>query len=275
MNAPTQPLPEGRKIPEATLYVNEDGQPRPVKTRELFAGNTAIVFALPGAFTPICSSQHLPRYEELVPVFREHGVDSVIWIAVNDSFVMAEWGRLQGISEVELYADGNGEFSTAMGMLLDDSGLGMGMRSRRYSMLVRDGVLEKMLVEPDEPGDPYKVSDADSMLGHVAPECSRPPRIAILTKPDCPWCAKAKERLREAHLRFEEVALEDATRARIVGALTGASSVPQVFADGNLIGGSEELETYLRKRTENGSGRHRAPPSGGRHAPDSRSERRQ
>lgn len=244
-----QPPAEGAPIPEAQLYIDDHGRSRGISTRELFAGKTMIVFALPGAFTPTCSSQHLPRYEELVPEFRKQGVDAVICVAVNDSFVMAEWGRNQGISEVGLYGDGNGSFSKAMGMLLDDSERGMGMRSRRYSMLVRDGRIEKMLAEADEPGDPYKVSDADTMLDHLAPKTARPPRIAILTKPGCPHCAEAKERLREANLRFDEVTLADSSRMRIVGALSGASTVPQVFVDGKLIGDSQGLDAYLRNRS--------------------------
>lgn len=237
---------EGQQIPDAPLWVIEQGKPRRIGAREYFAGKTVIVFALPGAFTPTCSSQHLPRYEELASTFRAHGVDSIVCIAVNDAYVMAEWGRMQGLKEVELVSDGNGDFGRAMDMLLDDSHMGMGARSRRYSMLVRNGRIEKMFIEPEEPGDPYKVSDADTMLDYLAPQAPRPQRIAVLTKPRCPYCAEAMQMLKEHGLRFDEIPLEDAARTRILGALTGASTAPQVFVDGRLIGGTEALKEFLK-----------------------------
>jgi peroxiredoxin len=138
---------------------------------ELFKGKRVVLFALPGAFTPTCSTSHLPRYEELHDQFKALGVDRIVCLSVNDAFVMYQWGKSQGADHVFLLPDGNGEFSRKMGMLVDKSNLGFGMRSWRYSMYVVDGEIEKMFVEPDFgdlcPTDPFEVSDADTMLAYL------------------------------------------------------------------------------------------------------------
>ena len=140
-------------------------------TQEVFGGKRVVVFALPGAFTPTCSSTHLPRYEELYDEIRAQGVDEIICLSVNDAFVMFQWGKAQGADRVFLLPDGNGEFTRKMGMLVDKSNLGFGMRSWRYSMVVNDGEIEKIFVEPDFgdncPTDPFEVSDADTMLAYL------------------------------------------------------------------------------------------------------------
>jgi thioredoxin-dependent peroxiredoxin len=140
-------------------------------TQEIFGGKRTIVFSLPGAFTPTCSTSHLPRYEELYDEFTALGVDQIICLSVNDAFVMYQWGKNMGASKVTLLPDGNGEFTRKMGMLVDKSNLGFGMRSWRYSMLVNDGVIEKMFVEPEYadncPTDPFEVSDADTMMAYL------------------------------------------------------------------------------------------------------------
>lgn len=142
-----------------------------LSTDEIFKGKRVVVFSLPGAFTPTCSTSHLPRYEELYDEFKSLGVDSVVCLSVNDAFVMYQWGKAQGAKNVFLLPDGNGEFSRKMGMLVDKSNLGFGMRSWRYSMVVNDGEIEKMFVEPDFadncPTDPFEVSDADTMLKYL------------------------------------------------------------------------------------------------------------
>ncbi|AFY36459.1 peroxiredoxin [Calothrix sp. PCC 7507] len=140
-------------------------------TQEIFAGKRVVVFSLPGAFTPTCSTSHLPRYEELYQDFKALGVDQVICISVNDAFVMFQWGKQQGAQNVFLLPDGNGEFTRKMGMLVDKSNLGFGLRSWRYSMVVNDGNIEKIFIEPgfDDncPTDPFEVSDADTMLAYL------------------------------------------------------------------------------------------------------------
>ena len=135
---------------------------------EIFAGKKIVLFALPGAFTPTCSTTHLPRYEELYDQFKALGVDQVVCLSVNDAFVMYQWGKAQGAKNVFLLPDGNGEFSRKMGMLVDKSNLGFGMRSWRYSMFVDNGEVVKVFAEPDFsdncPIDPFEVSDANTML---------------------------------------------------------------------------------------------------------------
>jgi peroxiredoxin len=158
---------EGKRVPDVSFRTREGDQWVDVKSGDLFNGRTVVVFALPGAFTPTCSSNHLPRFDELAAAIREHGVDEIVCLSVNDSFVMNAWAREQGVRNVRLIPDGNGAFSEAMGMLVDKSDLGFGKRSWRYSMLVRDGVIEKMFIEPNVPGDPYEVSDADTMLRYL------------------------------------------------------------------------------------------------------------
>lgn len=140
-------------------------------TEDIFAGKKVVVFSLPGAFTPTCSSNHLPRYEELYDEFKAQGVDEVICVSVNDAFVMFKWGREIGAKNVFLLPDGNAEFTRKMGMLVDKSNLGFGLRSWRYSMLVNDCKIEKIFVEPGYedncPTDPFEVSDADTMLAYL------------------------------------------------------------------------------------------------------------
>jgi peroxiredoxin len=138
---------------------------------EIFKGKKVVLFALPGAFTPTCSTSHLPRYEELYDEFKALGVDTIVCLSVNDAFVMYQWGKAQGAKNVFLLPDGNCEFTRGMKMLVDKSNLGFGLRSWRYSMYVEDGEIQKMFVEPgfedNCPTDPFEVSDADTMLAYL------------------------------------------------------------------------------------------------------------
>ncbi len=167
-------------VPQTTFQTrvrNEAiGDPNPFEWKELttddlFKAKKVVLFALPGAFTPTCSTSHLPRYEELYDKFRELGIDEVICLSVNDAFVMFQWGKGQGAENVFLLPDGNGEFTRKMGMLVDKANLGFGMRSWRYSMYVDDGRIEKSFVEEgfadNCPTDPFEVSDADTMLAYL------------------------------------------------------------------------------------------------------------
>ena len=140
-------------------------------TKELFGSKRVVVFALPGAFTPTCSSTHLPGYEKHYDDFKALDVDEVYCLSVNDAFVMFQWGKHQGVEKVKLLPDGNGEFTRKMGMLVEKTNLGFGMRSWRYSMVVDNEQVEKMFVEPglsdDCPTDPFEASDADTMLAYL------------------------------------------------------------------------------------------------------------
>ncbi|HKK50776.1 MAG TPA: peroxiredoxin [Myxococcota bacterium] len=158
-----------------------------VTSDEIFGGKRVIVFALPGAFTPTCSSTHLPRYEELYGEFKAEGIDDIYCLSVNDAFVMFQWAKQIGADKVKMLPDGNAEFTRKMGMLVGKDNLGFGMRSWRYAMVVNDGEIEQVFVEPDFgdncPTDPFEVSDADTVLawlrGQKAPE-KKPERNAFV-----------------------------------------------------------------------------------------------
>ncbi len=152
------------------------GGPNPFEWKELssddvFANKNVVLFSLPGAFTPTCSTSHLPRYEELYEEFVKLGVDAVVCLSVNDAFVMYQWGKSQNADKVFLLPDGNAEFTRKMGMLVDKHNLGFGQRSWRYSMYVENGEVQQMFIEPgfeDNCGsDPFEVSDADTMLNYL------------------------------------------------------------------------------------------------------------
>lgn len=153
----------GEKLPEATFMHMSDAGPAPLSTSDIFAGKTIALFALPGAFTPTCSNQHLPGYITHAESLREKNVDTIICLSVNDAFVMDAWGKQQSAGgKVMMLADGNGEFTRAIGLEMDGTGFGMGTRSLRYSMLVRDGVVEILNLEGN-PGE-AKDSGAENML---------------------------------------------------------------------------------------------------------------
>lgn len=233
---------EGQQVPEVSFRVREQGQWADLSSKELFAGKTVVLFALPGAFTPTCSSSHVPRYDELVDAFRAVGVDEVVCLSVNDAFVMDAWKEDQKARRVRFVPDGNGLFSEAMGLLVDKAAAGFGKRSWRYSMLVRDGVIEKMFIEPDLPGDPFQVSDADTMLAYL--KGTAPPDILLFTRPGCVHCIRAKALLAEKGLPYAELPVSP----RILRALPGTRATPQVFVNGNHVGGADELAGWLAER---------------------------
>jgi len=239
---------EGQTVPDVTFRIRRNGEWATVTTDDIFKGKNVIVFSLPGAFTPTCSSTHLPRYNELAPAFRARGIDSIVCVSVNDPFVMEEWGKDQEAENVLLLPDGNAAFTEAMGMLVDKRDLNFGARSWRYSMLVRDKKIEKMFIEPQKPGDPFEVSDADTMLHYLDPQAKTPDQVAILSREGCPFCARAKKLLTEAGIDFVEVPLPHTIRSKAVGAIARAQTVPQVFVNGELIGDSDALEAWLKQR---------------------------
>lgn len=155
----------GDEIPAATfMTMGEDG-PKPITTDELFAGKKVALFAVPGAFTPTCSAKHLPGFKEQAQEFQKKGVDQIACLSVNDVFVMNAWGKDQGVTdEMVMLADGNGDFTKAVGLELDGSGFGMGSRSQRYAMVVDNGQVESLHVEG--PGE-FKVSAADYVLANL------------------------------------------------------------------------------------------------------------
>jgi glutaredoxin-like protein len=241
---------EGKKVPQATFHTRDNHEWVELTSDEIFKGKTVVVFSLPGAFTPTCSSTHVPRYNQLTPVLKQHGVDEVVCISVNDAFVMNEWQKEQKAFEVNFVPDGNGDFSRGMGMLVAKNDIGFGDRSWRYSMLVKDGVIEKMFIEADVPGDPFEVSDADTMLSYVAPNASKPLDVTVFSREGCPFCVRTKGILNDAGIVFEELVLNRDFNESTIRAVSGKSTVPQVFINGQYIGGSEEVEAYLAEQVQ-------------------------
>ena len=155
----------GDKVPSATLREMTADGPKPVSTDDLFAGKKVALFALPGAFTPTCSAKHVPGFVQNSAALKEKGIDTIACVSVNDAFVMGAWSKDQGASDkVRMLADGNGEFTRAVGLVMDGSKFGMGERSQRYSMVVDNGVVKSLNVE--QPGA-FEVSSAEHMLGQL------------------------------------------------------------------------------------------------------------
>ena len=171
---------EGKKVPNVifkTRIRDESlGGENPfrwqdVNSDSIFNGKRVVIFALPGAFTPTCSSTHLPGYEKFYDEIKGKGVDEIYCLSVNDAFVMYQWGKHQGAEKIKLLPDGNGEFTRKMGMLVKKEDLGIGDRSWRYSMVINDGIIEKIFIEPgfsdNCPTDPFEISDAETMLKYL------------------------------------------------------------------------------------------------------------
>lgn len=239
---------EGQRVPNTTFRTRRDHEWVDITSEDIFAGKTVIVFSLPGAFTPTCSSSHVPRFNQLAKVFKQHDVDDIVCMSVNDAFVMNEWKSEQQADNITFIPDGNGEFTDAMDMLIDKDELGFGKRSWRYSMLVKDSVIEKQFIEPQEPGDPYQVSDADTMLAYIAPNESKPLDVSILSRKGCEYCTRAKGLLHDAGIEFEELELNNDYTDRSLRAIAGTTTVPQIFINGDYIGGADALEQWISSK---------------------------
>lgn len=154
----------GDKLPDVKLVKATQDGPEAVQSADYFAGKRVALFSVPGAFTPTCSAKHLPGFVEKAADIRAKGIDEIACTAVNDPFVMKAWGAASGSADVTMLADGNGEFAKALGLTMDGSGFGLGTRGQRFSMVVKDGVVEQLHVEA--PGD-FKVSSAEYMLENL------------------------------------------------------------------------------------------------------------
>ena len=152
----------GDKIPTCTMKIMGEKGPVDITTEEIFAGKKVVLFAVPGAFTPGCSLTHLPCYVVNADKIKASGIDSIVCMAVNDAFVMDAWGKAQNAGELLMLADGNGEFTAALGLELDGSGVGLGTRSQRFAMIVEDGAVTHLNVEP---GRSVDVSSAETIMG--------------------------------------------------------------------------------------------------------------
>ncbi|NBW07311.1 MAG: peroxiredoxin [Caulobacteraceae bacterium] len=155
----------GDTIPAATLGTPTPDGPKPITTDEIFKGKTVALFAVPGAFTPTCSARHLPGYIDNGADFKAKGIDTIACLSVNDPFVMGAWAKAtDGAEDILMLADGSGDFTRTLGLTLDARGFGMGERSQRYSMLVKDGVVTELNIEA---GGEFKVSSAEHLLAQL------------------------------------------------------------------------------------------------------------
>ena len=151
----------GDRIPDAKLGIMKDGSPAVIDTRAVFDGKKVLLFAVPGAFTPTCSARHLPGYIDHLDDFHSRGIDTVACMAVNDVYVMNAWSKQGGADGLLMLADGNADFSRALGLEADASAFLMGMRSQRFALLAEDGVVSALFVEP--PGE-FRISSAEHVL---------------------------------------------------------------------------------------------------------------
>jgi glutathione-dependent peroxiredoxin len=238
----------GTQIPTVKLTEFRDGIVQHISTTDLFANRRVIVFALPGAFTPTCSTLHVPGYIARLKDFQGAGVDDVICLSVNDPYVMDAWQRAEKAEGIRFIADSFGEFTQAMGMSVDHRDESLGTRSWRYSMLVDNGNITAMFIEADAPGDPFEVSDADTMWKYLRPDYKSAGSAFMLARHGCPHCARAKALLDNSGMHFEAIHLGDGVTMQGVKAASGAATVPQVFIDGRLIGGADQLAAFLLER---------------------------
>jgi glutaredoxin/glutathione-dependent peroxiredoxin len=153
----------GDQIPSAQLTVMNDG-PKPISSSDVFGAGTTVLFSVPGAFTPTCSARHLPGFVDHFAEFKAKGIDRIACMAVNDAFVMDAWGKSQKVGEIMMLADGNAEFTKALGLELDATKFGMGVRAQRFALVSKDGVVSHLFIEA--PGE-FKVSAADHVLAQL------------------------------------------------------------------------------------------------------------
>ena len=238
----------GAKVPAVDLTELRDGNVEHVRTADLFGGRRVILFALPGAFTPTCSTAHVPGYVARLKDFLGAGIDDVVCLSVNDPYVMDAWQRSEKAQGVRFLADAFAEFTVAMGMSVDHHDASLGTRSWRYSMLVDDGRIEAMFIEPDVAGDPFEVSDADTLWKYLRPNQQSRGSAFMLARHGCPHCARAKALLESSGMDFEAIYLGDDLTMQGVKAASGGTTVPQIFIAGKLIGGADHLTEYLAQK---------------------------
>lgn len=236
---------QGQTVPSVIFHTRKNNDWLDVSSDDIFKNKTVVLFSLPGAFTPTCSSSHVPRFNELADTFKLNGVDDIVCVSVNDAFVINAWKQQQQASAITFIPDGNAAFTKQMDMLVDKSELGFGQRSWRYSMLVKNSVIEKMFIEPEQDGDPYLVSDADTMLEFINANAKKPDSITLFTKPGCSFCAKAKQLLNTHHLNYEEIEVVNTLTSITLRAVANSDTVPQIYINGHHIGNHDSLKKYF------------------------------
>ena len=235
---------EGQRVPQRHVPRPRGQHLEKLTSDDIFKNKTVVVFSLPGAFTPTCSSTHLPRYNELAPAFFKEGVDSIVCVSVNDTFVMNEWAKDQESANITLLPDGSGAFTEGMGMLVDKSDLGFGKRSWRYSMLVKDGVVQKMFIEPERKAIPLKCRTPTPCWRTSRPRPEARPGGRVL-QAGLPVLRGSQGAAAGQGFRSDrDPAGEQGPRPRHRRRL-GQGTAPQVFINGSLIGGLDDLKAHF------------------------------
>lgn len=235
----------------ATVPIRQAGQwhKKDFQT-DVLHGKKVIIFGLPGAFTPTCSSSHLPRYEQLYDTFKAQGIDEIWCLAINDTFVMNAWAKHQGVSKVKMLPDGNGSITRILGMTTQKTDLGFGDRAWRFSILINNGVVEQHFIENpnSKEADPFEVSDADTMLNAINPIALKPTDVMVFTKTDCTFCLELKKALKSSNTPHTEIVLPDSSRNATLRAILGPQAnhtVPLAFINGSPFQGSQPIKKAL------------------------------
>lgn len=216
----------GTKVPDVTFRIREDHSWVYRTTYDFFRYKRVIVFALPGAFNPVCSSIYLPAYNDLYDTFRASGIDDIYCLAMNDGFVLEAWRQAEKAEKITMLPDVDGEFTKKLGFLSGD-------HSWRYSMIVNDKVIEKMFIETDADSvDPYSLSSAEMMLSYLDPKAVLPESVTIFTKHGCGNCEAVKEYFNNLNIPFDELILNEDFTIRTVRAISGSTFLPQIFVNG-------------------------------------------
>lgn len=231
----------GTKVPDVTFRTREDHSWVYRTTDDFFKDKRVIVFALPGAFNPICSSIYLPAYNDLYDTFRSTDIDDVYCLTVNDGFVLEAWRQAEKADKITMLPDVEGAFTKKLGFLDDN-------HSWRYSMIVNDKIIEKMFIESDAVSvDPYSLSSAEMMLSYLDPKAVLPDSVTIFTKHGCGNCEAVKEYFNNHDIPFDELILNEDFTIRTVRAISGSTFLPQIF-----VNGSKTTLDDLRKRDRKG-----------------------
>jgi peroxiredoxin/glutaredoxin len=234
-----------KRVPSAELAELRQGRVQHFRSDALFADRRVILFALPGAFTPTCSTAHVPGYLARLNDFRDSGADEVVCLSVNDPYVMDAWQRAEKAQGIRFVSDWQAGFTRAMGLAVTNDDKGLGIRSRRYSMLVDEGTIKLIFIEEDRPDDPFEVSDAETMWRSWRPNQKGRGSAFMFGRHGCPYCARAEEVLNRHGIAHDTVYLGESLTMLGVQAATGATTLPQVFIEGKLVGGAEQLAKYL------------------------------
>jgi len=239
-------LKEGDSVPKVTWTVLRNNSIEEIHSEDIFSGRTVVVVGIPGAFTPICSSRHIPAYIRFANLFRKNGVDEILCVSVNDPYIMNEWTyKLQAAGKVTMIPDSTTEFTRGMGQLFSHEKLGI--RSWRYSMLVKDSIIQKLFQEDHVEGDPFERSDAETMLKYLNPTIELPPKVSFFGRPDCPHCARARAFLHRESIPFEEITLDKEVTTWSLLAISGQDRTPACFVGGKFIGDENALMEHFKK----------------------------